>query len=458
MVRDYSAKFQIFKTLSALSNLENLKLLNFADAMGILQHHDAVTGTAKQHVTFDYQKRLHAGYTSAAKGALSQKTWAALGLHDVGPEGLSECVRRNETVCAATTTSRRSISSTSTDAAPADHLEVVLWNNLARGRLARVEIPVPALRGGQRYKLMLAGMEEAVLQTTDYVGSDGSPHDVETGSPPLVAPVEATIDVTPAFFPSGNYGPPKDGAKWLLSAEVELPALGFRTARIEVVKRTEADVVMKTSQQNRNVRTAENKTAAAVEEHIPFLPYEDIPALENAHLKLTFCSDGSICGLQNKDVKLTVLVKQTWRAYASVPENAIGNSGAYVFRPDANQKPVSLAVASIAFVKGENGPVEVRQTFKVGGASAKARAYVSQRVRLVGAHVEIVHTTGPVPDQTEIVSHWGTDLGKIETDVNGRQMLERKWDSRDWPHFENTDKVGRVFWGFFCRSRGGLFG
>jgi hypothetical protein len=29
--------------------------------MGIAQHHDAVSGTAKQHVDFDYSKRLSIG-------------------------------------------------------------------------------------------------------------------------------------------------------------------------------------------------------------------------------------------------------------------------------------------------------------------------------------------------------------------------------------------------------------
>jgi lysosomal alpha-mannosidase len=30
--------------------------------MGVMQHHDAVTGTAKQAVTFDYQQRLAQGF------------------------------------------------------------------------------------------------------------------------------------------------------------------------------------------------------------------------------------------------------------------------------------------------------------------------------------------------------------------------------------------------------------
>jgi alpha-mannosidase len=34
-----------------------------ADSLAIAQHHDAVTGTEKQHVANDYAKRLSIGYT-----------------------------------------------------------------------------------------------------------------------------------------------------------------------------------------------------------------------------------------------------------------------------------------------------------------------------------------------------------------------------------------------------------
>lgn len=36
---------------------------SLADALAIAQHHDAVTGTEKQHVANDYAKRLAIGYT-----------------------------------------------------------------------------------------------------------------------------------------------------------------------------------------------------------------------------------------------------------------------------------------------------------------------------------------------------------------------------------------------------------
>jgi lysosomal alpha-mannosidase len=35
------------------------------DAMGIVQHHDAITGTEKQHVANDYALRLSQGIDSA---------------------------------------------------------------------------------------------------------------------------------------------------------------------------------------------------------------------------------------------------------------------------------------------------------------------------------------------------------------------------------------------------------
>ena len=77
MVRKGNNVLQICKQLAALKNLaddetiEDLTLMR--EAMGVLQHHDAVSGTAKQAVTFDYAERLHAGLL-ACENVISKAT------------------------------------------------------------------------------------------------------------------------------------------------------------------------------------------------------------------------------------------------------------------------------------------------------------------------------------------------------------------------------------------------
>ncbi|KAG8181687.1 hypothetical protein JTE90_014820 [Oedothorax gibbosus] len=53
-------KLQVCKQLSARADIEEIALEFLKKAMGIMQHHDAITGTAKQHVTNDYEETLAA--------------------------------------------------------------------------------------------------------------------------------------------------------------------------------------------------------------------------------------------------------------------------------------------------------------------------------------------------------------------------------------------------------------
>ena len=68
MVRKGNNVLQICKQLAAVKNLNDEETIEdltvMREAMGVLQHHDAVSGTAKQAVTFDYAQRLHAGFLS----------------------------------------------------------------------------------------------------------------------------------------------------------------------------------------------------------------------------------------------------------------------------------------------------------------------------------------------------------------------------------------------------------
>ncbi|CAN1184749.1 unnamed protein product [Linum perenne] len=105
------------------------------DALGIAQHHDAVTGTAKQHTTDDWAKRLSIGATeaettvSAALSCLvSKKTRGQCGSLD---NTFSQCQLLNISYCAPTT-----------EAGSGKPLIVVVYNPLGWNRTDIVRIPV----------------------------------------------------------------------------------------------------------------------------------------------------------------------------------------------------------------------------------------------------------------------------------------------------------------------------
>ena len=57
---------QVAKQLLVTTNQpDNKELQLFREAMGVMQHHDAVTGTEKQHVAQDYARVLHHSFKSA---------------------------------------------------------------------------------------------------------------------------------------------------------------------------------------------------------------------------------------------------------------------------------------------------------------------------------------------------------------------------------------------------------
>lgn len=56
--------FQVCKQLYAITDLgpeDRVDLNALREAMGVMQHHDAITGTEKQHVAYDYARILSQG-------------------------------------------------------------------------------------------------------------------------------------------------------------------------------------------------------------------------------------------------------------------------------------------------------------------------------------------------------------------------------------------------------------
>ena len=134
------------------------------EALGVLQHHDAVSGTAKQHVAFDYAKRLSAG-VEAASLVMTKSVAAIKQATDAKSFGL--CPRLNETVCKLS---------------QGASVEVVVWNSLARVRTEVITVPVYSSNvnvylNGEPVPVQVYAAEETVTnyqrntQETKYVAS-----------------------------------------------------------------------------------------------------------------------------------------------------------------------------------------------------------------------------------------------------------------------------------------------
>ncbi|PAV90795.1 hypothetical protein WR25_06244 [Diploscapter pachys] len=106
MIRVASGLLQLSKSLMVMGNLagDNLNALQIAKmASALVQHHDAVTGTSKQDVTYDYQQRLHKGMSQAQTLISNYLGRVQSGPNATNPGSVpvSLCYLANETVCEA---------------------------------------------------------------------------------------------------------------------------------------------------------------------------------------------------------------------------------------------------------------------------------------------------------------------------------------------------------------------
>jgi len=187
-VRDSSAFFQMAKQLVALGLPEEgfERLEKLAEAMGLVQHHDAVSGTAKQHATFDYSKRLHAGRVHS-HGAVFD---AVAALSSSKAEDVSFCISRNVSRCEATEKT--------------GNLSVLVWNALAQERTELIELPVSSANVKVR-------TSDGTVLTTQVVKSLGAYSDSAVAT---------------------------QAAQWTALFEAKLPALGFNTFHVEIAPAT----------------------------------------------------------------------------------------------------------------------------------------------------------------------------------------------------------------------------
>ncbi|XP_015121133.1 lysosomal alpha-mannosidase [Diachasma alloeum] len=95
---------QVAKQLTVLSKQADSEDLQFfREVMGVMQHHDAITGTEKQHVADDYAKFLHEGITRG--GNITSSSISQLSAQGDPPgkqDPFESCLSLNISACAPT--------------------------------------------------------------------------------------------------------------------------------------------------------------------------------------------------------------------------------------------------------------------------------------------------------------------------------------------------------------------
>ncbi|XP_057854517.2 alpha-mannosidase [Cryptomeria japonica] len=375
----YLAARQLEFLVGRKSGSSNTDLLG--DALGIAQHHDAVSGTEKQHTANDYAKRLAIG-ASQAEEVVSLALSCLTSSETSGCPNISrfeQCGSLNISICPPT----------QTDLPLGKILVVLIYNPLGWKREQIIKVPVnnESLTvkdsDGNTVLSQLVPLENSTVNLTNYFKKENQ---------------SISLDKSPLFS---------------LFFQVSVPPLGFSTYII--------------SKDNGTRPVLSTKQTAAVNE----TTYEAGPG----NFRMTFSSiSGQLQRISNSRTGVNVPVQQSYLWYGSSNGDASDSqaSGAYIFRPNgapptAILEPVPLTIMT--------GPLvhEIHQKFN---------SWIYQVTRLYKdkEHAEVEFTIGPIPVDDgvgkEVITRMTANMATNKvfyTDSNGRDFIKRVRDYRtDW--------------------------
>lgn len=373
---------------------------SLADSLAIAQHHDAVTGTEKQHVANDYAKRLSIGYTEAEKLVASSLACLVESASHTGCQRsttkFQQCPLLNISYCPAS----------EVDLSQGRNLIVVVYNALGWARDDVIQFPVfnenVIVHDSEKREIV-----SQIIPIADaFVGLRNSHVNAYLGRSPVEKP------------------------KYWLAFTVSVPPFGFSTYSISSAKRAGAH------SSKSSVYTFRSEKSAV--------------EVGQGNLKLTFSADKiKHANYVNSRSSVKESVEQTFSFYAGY--NGTGNdkdpqnSGAYIFRPNGTfpinpESQVPLTVM--------RGPVldEVHQ---------QVSQWIYQITRLYKGreHVEVEFIVGPIPIEDGIGKEVATQITTtmetnktFYTDSNGRDFIKRIRDYRtDWDLEVNQPFAGNYY-------------
>ncbi|KAK7290560.1 hypothetical protein RIF29_05068 [Crotalaria pallida] len=371
---------------------------SLADALAIAQHHDAVTGTEKQHVANDYSKRLSIGYkeaeelVSSSLAFLAESTLVTRSQNSVTK--FQQCPLLNISYCPAS----------ELDLEQGKNLVIVVYNSLGWRRNEVIRIPV--------------------------INDDVTVHDsngIEVESQ-IIPQSEAYVGLR-NYYVKAYLGqtPPKTPKFWL-AFTVSVPPLGFSTYTVSTSKRTGSTRSL--------VYTYQSGEKSRFE-------------VGQGNLKLKFSTGQENCA---NYVNIKSLVKEEveqrylyYSGYNGTNQKDQQNSGAYIFRPNGT------------FHINHKGqvPFTVLQGPVLDELHQQINPWIYQITRLYKGkeHVEVEFIVGPIPIEDgsgkEVVTQLSTTLETNKTfytDSNGRDFIKRIRDYRtDWDYEVNQPIAGNYY-------------
>ncbi|GMP29806.1 hypothetical protein CsSME_00004761 [Camellia sinensis var. sinensis] len=277
-----------------------------ADALAIAQHHDAVSGTERQHVAADYAKRLFMGYAEAEKVVTSSLALLVESKLSTRHEDLvtkfQQCPLLNVSYCPP---SEAALSN-------GKSLVIVVYNPLGWKREEAIRIPV----------------------STEVIVLDSAGREIESQLLPLS---NASLRIRNFHVKAYLDRSPGDTLKYWLAFSVSVPPLGFSTYIVSSAKRTEVG-----SSTISEVYTSEGSTDFTVE-------------VGQGNLKLLYnANEGKLTHYINGRSLVRTSARQSYSYYYAYngTDKDSQASGAYIFRPNGTFPIKSEGQVSLTVMRG----------------------------------------------------------------------------------------------------------
>lgn len=367
-----------------------------ADALAIVQHHDAVSGTEREHVAADYALRISIGYQEAEKlvasslAYLTKKSGSSSGVAN-----FQQCPLLNISYCPPS------------EAVLSDgkSLVVVVYNSLGWKREEVIRIPVSTDRVTVR---------------------DSSGRKVEAQLLPIT---NATLSIRNYYVRAYLGKSPSETIKYWLAFSVSVPPIGFSSYIISTVKQTGPSSTIS------SIYTLEESADNTIE-------------VGKGSLKLIFSArEGKLTHYANRKNLVTASVEQSYSYYTGSDgtDEDPQASGAYIFRPNETFPIKSESQVPLTVIRG---PV-------MDEVHKRINPWISQITRVFKKkdHAEVEFTIGPIPVDDDIGKEIATQIttamktnGTFYTDSNGRDFIKRLRDFRtDWELQVNQPIAGNYY-------------